>query len=175
MKPFCITFAGPAGCSKSPVAQYLSCQLNVPVMSNDVIRTEVREDHMGAVLDQKDYTRRVVERVKDLAARKVSFIYDASNDRKWLRFLENFEPDSYVIGVISYDLSPAFYKAMLAAKQYCEILDGADNYLAQHKAFIEKHPDVVICSITDHNFPDRLDIALRASQQFIDDRTAKLR
>lgn len=174
MKPFCITFAGPAGCSKTPVAQYLSCQLGLPVLSNDTVRTELKEDQMQYEFDQAEYERRVIARIKDLAARKQSFIYDASNDRHWQRFLSNFEPGSYDFGVISYDFSASFYNQLLVAKKYEQWLPVADVYQGQHDAFVDAFGDDIICSITDESFQNRLAIALAASRKFIDDRSAKI-
>jgi len=41
---FCLTFAGAAGSSKTPISNYLSTKLLLPVFNNDAIRTEVIED-----------------------------------------------------------------------------------------------------------------------------------
>jgi len=38
---FVILFAGAVGSSKSPIANYLSPKLNIPIFNNDAIRFEV--------------------------------------------------------------------------------------------------------------------------------------
>jgi len=175
MKPICITFAGPAGCSKSPVAHYLSCEFGLPVLTNDVVRSEVREDYPSGEFNQEEYTRRVIARIKKFAADNKTFIYDASNDRHWLKFLDNFEsPDSYEFAVISFDLSEKFYKKLLKAKGYTDIYELADRYLADHKKFLKEHSDVVACTITDESFPQRLETAREAVYQFVADKYHKI-
>ena len=39
-KKFCITFAGAVGGSKTPIANFLSTKLNLPVFNNDAIRSQ---------------------------------------------------------------------------------------------------------------------------------------
>lgn len=53
MKQICILFAGPIGSGKSPIANYLSYKLNLPIFNNDTIRTEVREDLLK--MDVEEY------------------------------------------------------------------------------------------------------------------------
>jgi cytidylate kinase len=51
-KKICITFAGAVGSSKTPISNYLSSRLNLPIFNNDTIRSEVIED-LG-VFDNKE-------------------------------------------------------------------------------------------------------------------------
>lgn len=74
------------GSSKSPIANYLSYNLNLPVLNNDCIRVEVTEDL--SFLDQEEYERRKTERVNALINSEINFIYDASIDRIWPKFKE---------------------------------------------------------------------------------------
>lgn len=80
-KPLCIAFAGVVGSSKTPIANYLSCKLNLPVFNNDAIRSGVIED-LG-MLDTKVYEKRRDERLKEIIKNKISFICDASIDRSF--------------------------------------------------------------------------------------------
>jgi hypothetical protein len=168
MKPICITFAGPLGCSKSPVAQFLACELGWPLFANDVVRNEVREDQLQPELDQQEYADRVVTRIKDLASRNQSLIYDASNDRHWDKLLQNFEPDQYRFAVISFDLSEGFYRELLQAKNYALSETQTTQYIADHNAFLERTDIPIIHRITDENFAKRLDTSLQAVQTFLD-------
>ena len=175
MKPFCISFAGPAGCSKTPVAQHLSCNLQLPVLNNDVIRTEMREDEDRYDYDEQAFRTRARQRLQALATRKVSFIYDASHDRFWAKFQKEFPVSDYNFGIISFDLSREFYEKLLIAKKYDHTLTRAEVYMEQHAAFIKDYPEMIICTITDETFHDRLAISLEAVRKFIDDRTALIR
>lgn len=166
MKPVCITFAGPFGCSKSPVAQYLSCELGWPIMSNDVIRNEVREDTLSGELDIPEYHRRLYARLEKLIAGRQSFIHDGSNDRRFEKFMPFFEGTPYKIGVVSFDLSPEFYRRLIRAKHYPLSEEQIDGYLADHAGFLEKHSDATICRITDETFSKRLEMALAAVKAF---------
>lgn len=168
LKPVCITFAGPFGCSKSPVAQYLSCEFGLPVFSNDIIRNEVREDTMKSELDIPTYRERWYPRLARLIARGQSFIHDSSNDRRWEEFMAYFNNTPYRIPVVSFDLSPEFYRRLIKTKEYPLTEEQIDGYLADHARFLEKHSDVVICRITDETFPKRLETALTATRSFID-------
>lgn len=64
MKHLCITFAGAIGSSKSPIANYLSISLGLPIFNNDSIRSEVTED-LG-ILDSKEYLKRRNKRFQEL-------------------------------------------------------------------------------------------------------------
>ena len=170
IKPVCITFAGPFGCSKSPVAQYLACELGWPIISNDVIRNEVREDMLSNELDIPEYHRRLYARLEGLIARGQDSIHDGSNDRRFEKFVPYFVDSPYRVGVISFDLSPEFYRRLIKAKQYPLSEAQIDGYIADHANFLEKHSDAIICRITDQVFPKRLETALAAVKIFIDQR-----
>ena len=44
MQKICITFAGCVGSSKTPISNYLSTKLNLPIFNNDAIRSEIIEN-----------------------------------------------------------------------------------------------------------------------------------
>lgn len=55
-KKICITFAGAVGSSKTPISNYLSTKLNLPIFNNDAIRSEVIED-LG-IFDSEEHLKR---------------------------------------------------------------------------------------------------------------------
>lgn len=170
-KPFCITFAGPVGCSKTPVAHHLSITFGWPILSNDAIRSEVIEDTLQPELDVDLYRTRAVARIKALADRPDNLIYDASHDRHWGSYLSNFADDPpYNFGVISYDLSREFYVQLLRTTRYKSTLPRVDELLADHTGFVRDHEDTIICTITDENFQNRLHVAEDAVRTFIADK-----
>jgi predicted kinase len=168
MKPVCITFAGPFGCSKSPVAQYLACEFGWPLLANDVIRNEVREDTMSAELDIPEYHKRLYARLEGLIVRGQSFVHDGSQDRRWEKVAPFFDDSPYRVGVISFDLSPEFYRKLIKTKHYPLTDEQIHGYLADHASFLEKHSDTIICRITNETFARRLPEALAATRRFID-------
>jgi len=169
---YCITFAGPIGCSKSPVAHYISMAFGWPLFSNDAVRHEVMEDTRNPILDIKLLDQRIAERAKLITQKQRSFIYDASQDRHWDRLIALFvKTPPYTFGIISFDLSRGFYEEILRAKQYDSTLLRVDKLLASHNEFVRKHKDSIICSITDAMFQDRLVIAEEAVRKFISDKT----
>ena len=175
---YCITFAGPVGCSKSPVAHYISTTFGWPIFSNDAIRHEVLEDTLHKELDVELLEDRIAERSKLITQKPSSIIYDASQDRHWDRFYASFtKTPPYKFGVISFDLSPHFYKQLLEAKAYSATASTSRvrQVLEDHERFVEGHRDFIICSITDATFPDRLYVAEEAVRKFTSDKTDDIR
>ena len=168
---YCITFAGPIGCSKSPVAHYISMAFGWPIFSHDAVRHEVMEDTRNPILDVKLLEERIAERTKFITQKNSSIIYDASQDRHWDRFISAFhKTPPYEFGVISFDLSQDFYEEILKAKHYDSTLLRAKKLLADHEAFVRQYREVIICSITDATFADRLYIAEEAVRKFVGDK-----
>jgi hypothetical protein len=169
---YCITFAGPIGCSKSPVAHYISMAFGWPIFSHDAVRHEVMEDTRNPILDIKLLEERITERTKFITGKNESIIYDASQDRHWDRFIAAFQKTPpYQFGVISFDLSRDFYEEILRAKHYDSTLLRAKKLLDDHEAFVHQYKEVIICSITDATFQDRLYIAEEAVRKFTSDKT----
>ncbi len=166
MKPVCITFAGVPGSSKTPIAHHLSCVFNLPILANDVIRTELREDTLSNVLDQYKYLERVIQRIESLTEKRRSFIYDASNDRHWYKFLQNKGMSDYEVVVISIDLTRSFYMTLLDAKKYEVFMNKIDTYMKDHENFLENSKMRIICHINDDNFSHRLETAEASVKTF---------
>jgi predicted kinase len=162
----CITFAGAAGSSKTPIASYLSSTLNLPVFSNDAIRTEVTEDLLG--FDKKTYDERQQSRCKSMLATGNSFIYDASVDRKWSTLDDWLKQEDYRCFIISLDLTYSLLAKLYAAKNYVNTPDLLEKYIEQHQAFLAEYNQVVGLHITDANFADRLSIAHEHVSNWLD-------
>ena len=68
----CITFAGPIGSGKTPIAYYLSWNLRLPILNNDSMRVETQEDEGELITDV--YISKKDKRLKDIIDRKIDFI-----------------------------------------------------------------------------------------------------
>ncbi len=164
MKKFCVLFAGPIGSSKSPIANYLSYKLNVPVFNNDIIRTEVREDLQN--FDADEYDQRRAQRIEELVNSGKPFIYDASIDRKWKDLGSQLIEKGYMPFIISLDISKDKLLRLYEAKNYSD-LEALNRTYDDHQRFMQEFKDVVGLSIGDNQFADRLNLSLRAIEEFI--------
>lgn len=156
-KKFCITFAGAVGSSKSPISNYLSTKLSLPVFNHDAIRKEVKED-LG-FLDEKEYLKRRNARIEEVFKNKKSFILDASVDREWNFFKEKLSLHEYSFFIISLDLSKELLTQLYKSKKYTDTLKSIDKYIQDHNNFLSKYSKDVGVHITDKDFLNRLDIA----------------
>lgn len=161
--PFCITFAGVIGSSKTPIAHHLSWNLGLPVFCNDTLRTEVKEDRLE--FDQVEYRRRRDERCKQLISRGRSFIYDASVDREWTGLNDWLQEKNYRHFIISLDLSRELLDKIYESKGY----EGhhLEQLLSQHQNFIANHGDQIGLHITDQGFEERLNVSLLAVKSWL--------
>ncbi len=160
-----ITFAGPVGCSKTPVAYFLSWNLALPLLNNDSIRTEVLED--TGTRDHNEYIRRRNDRIERMFASGEACIYDASIDRSWSELQSSVQQYEYEVFVISFDLSKELMTALLKRKHYTESLARLDELLLDHEHFLAKYHDLIGLSITDALFADRLRISLHAVKEWL--------
>lgn len=168
MKPKCILFAGPGGCSKTPVAYYLSWNLNLPIFNNDTIRTEVIEDKFVHVPQDPEYIKRRDERLEVLLGKRSSFIYDASIDREWKLITEALEENGYEYFIISYDLSKEMLIKRGVAKGYGSYAELTETWHSDHEAFLKNSGLKVGLTINDSNFEKRLQLSLDAIQMFLE-------
>ncbi len=165
MKKFCITFAGAVGSSKSPIANYLSGKLNLPVFNNDIIRTEVQED-MGK-FDEVEYKKRRNERAEALLKSGVSFIYDASVDREWDLLKKWLIREKYNWFIISLDLSKDLLLKLYKIKEYADAQQRLEQLFLEHQVFLDKYSKEVGVHITDEQFYSRLSVAYIAVKESI--------
>ena len=160
---YCIAFAGVPGSSKTPIAYYLSEQLDLPIFSSDSIRTEVKED--VGWFDIAEFDRRREARLRDQVSRGRSFIHDSSLDRQWVTFKAELTSASYEQFVISIDLSRPFLEKLYRVKGYS--MAELDNYLADHEQFLKGYSQDVGLHITDKEFSNRLQLAAETVRQWL--------
>ncbi len=165
-KPFLISFAGPIGSSKTPIAHYLSCALELPVFDNDAIRSEVAED--CGHFDETEYLKRRDTRLRKLLKEKKSFIYSTSVDRAWSKYRgEILDKHNYRTFLISINISKTRLKKLCLTKNYHETLKNIDENYHDHLKFLKEHQKDINLHITDATFPNRLEISLQAVKKWL--------
>jgi hypothetical protein len=155
----CIVFAGVIGCSKTPTVNYLSHNLNLPILNNDSIRTEVVEDLKK--FNQKEYLKRRDKRLEEVFKKGISFIYDASVDREYKLFEKVIKKSDYQYKIISFDLSEKFLRNLYKIKKYHESAKRLKGFINDHDNFLKNSNLKISVHITDKNFKNRLKIALK--------------
>jgi predicted kinase len=173
-EPYCITFAGVPGSSKSIVAHYLSETFGLPIFSNDNLRFEVREDMLAEDINVpevlREFDKRRAERRERLFAARQSFILDASVDRSWAEMRQRLEAVGYRWFVIDMELSEAFLTRLYTKTDRPKAVEQLPMYLEQHQTFMATHGDAVGLQITDELFPERCARAANAVAAFIGDK-----
>ncbi len=166
-KPICITFAGPIGSGKTPIAYYLSWNLGLPMFSNDIVRLELIANN--GVLDKQRYSQIKEQRVKKLIASHKSFIYDASVDRHWGGDKSMYEQAGYEHYLISLDFSLEKIKQVYTNKGQHDFKHLEITY-QDHQDFLVKHSDAVNLSLTDADFDNRFDKCLVSVKNWLKER-----
>jgi hypothetical protein len=157
MSKFVVTFAGPVGSSKTPIAHHLSYTFNLPIFNNDTIRTEVAEDLLQ--FDNEEFRKRARKRIKNIVDRDLPFIYDASVDRTWEEIKQILINNNYRWFIINLDLSKSFLVKLYQVKNYEDSLSEIDRFIAEHHKFLKKHKNDISLNINDQNFSNRLSIS----------------
>ena len=162
---FCLTFAGAPGSSKTPIANFLSCQLNLPVFNNHAIRKEVLEDQ--AVWNEPqilEYEKPRDRRLEAVLKNHLSFIYDASMDRNWDNLKPRLIRKNYTWFIISLDLSRElllkFYPALRA-------------FDFRTKKILKNHNAEIGLHLTDQDFSSRLNISLESVTSWLKTKNLK--
>lgn len=173
-KPFVITFAGPPGTSKTPIAFYLSHTFKLPIIQMDAIRMEVREDLLiDSASDQRvrdEFMRRARARYQPLLQQRVCFIDDSSADRSWKQnpgdqYFQLTEA-GYRYFIISMDLSKEFICSLHGANKSV-LSHVADKYFDDHQKFLDAYASDVGIHITDQVFPQRMQLCEDAITKFL--------
>jgi hypothetical protein len=165
-KKFGVFFAGAVGSSKTPMAHYLSCKFNLPIFSNDAVRTEVAEDLSAP--DQTEYEKRRDKRLAEILEKGYSFIYDASIDRQWGNKHRLLQDRNYKWFIVSLDLSKDFLLKLYKVKGYGDISsDGMERLISDHDNFLRNFGQEVNARITDQNFHDRLEVSAKALARWL--------
>ena len=164
-KKYIITFAGAIGCSKTPIANYLSTRLNLSVFNNDAIRTEVSEDlgHYNEI----EYLKRRDIRLKFTLEQNKSFILDASVDRVWPDFRVLVNRYKYQTYIISIDLNKSFLKKLYKIKGYNESANRLNSVLLDHEKFLSSYANQVNLHISDKDFSKRLEKSYKAIRNWL--------
>ena len=165
-KKICITFAGAVGSSKTPISNYLSTKLNLPIFNNDAIRSEVIED-LG-IFDNEEYLKRRNARLEEIIINGNSFIYDVSVDREWVKFKKKLISSNYSFSIISLDLSKRLLTKLYQAKNYLESLDRIDELIQDHNNFLDKYSKDINLHITDRGFIDRIQISYDKIKEYLE-------
>ncbi|OIO06482.1 hypothetical protein CO115_00080 [Candidatus Falkowbacteria bacterium CG_4_9_14_3_um_filter_36_9] len=165
MSKKCILFSGAVGCSKTPTATYLSQQFDLPILSNDSIRTEILEDFGKP--NENEYMKRRDSRLNMILGSGKSFILDVSIDREYERIMKLLKKYKYRHIIISFDLSKKLLIKLYKIKGYKESLKRVDSLILDHGNFIKKYNKVVNLHINDDNFTDRLNISFNKVKSFI--------
>lgn len=164
-KKTCITFAGAVGSSKTPISNYLSTKLNLPIFNNDAIRSEVIED-LG-ILDTQEHLKRRNKRLEDIIKNGNSFICDASMDREWKKFKEMLISANYNFYIISLDLSKELLTKLYQTKSYFDSLKLIDQLIQDHENFLKEFSKDINIHITDKDFKNRLEISYEAVNNYL--------
>lgn len=162
---FVITFAGVVGSSKSPISNYLSTKLNLPIFNNDAIRTEVLEDLK--IFDSEEYTSRRNSRLKEVLESGISFICDVSVDREWSKIKEQLLANNYRWYIISLDLSKELLVKLYQVKGYNESLKIIDKLINEHNIFLEENIGDINLHLTDNDFKNRCQIGYKKTSEWI--------
>ncbi|NVP18171.1 hypothetical protein HUU51_05640 [Candidatus Gracilibacteria bacterium] len=165
-KKICITFAGAVGSSKTPISNYLSSKLNLPIFNNDAIRSEVIED-LG-VFDNEEHLKRRNSRLEEIINKGNSFICDVSVDREWEKFKEKLISSNYSFFIISLDLSKKLLIKLYQAKNYLESLERIDELIQDHDNFLNKYSEDVNLHITDKDFVNRIEISYSEVRKYLE-------
>jgi len=141
-KKICITFAGAVGSLKTPISNYLSTKLLLPIFNNDAIRSEVIEDI--DIFDNEEYIKRRDSRLEEILknVNLNSFIYDASVDREWEKLKKKLISYNYDFLIINLDLSKIFLEKLYKAKKYFKSLEHIDKLIQDHNNFINQYSNV---------------------------------
>lgn len=164
-KKFCITFAGAVGSSKTPISNYLSTKLNLPIFNNDAIRSEVIEDF--GFFNNEEYLKRRNSRLGEILIAGNSFICDVSVDREWEGFKEKLIAFNYDFFIISLDLSKELLIKLYQAKNYLESLERIDELIEAHNKFLNEYSVDVNLHITDAEFLNRMQFSYDEIKKYL--------
>jgi predicted kinase len=183
--PYAVAFAGVPGTSKSITAQALSCEFQLPILSSDMVRFEVKEDlriqHLSikedlqfATVNQNgalaEYDRRIKERRLGILARGLPIILDASIDRTWVEVRGQLQDHDYDWFMINMELTRPFLEDLYRGTGREPYIAQLDDYCADHQRFVDNHSADISIEITDAAFLDRRKFAMDGLRLFLEER-----
>ena len=160
MKKFFISYAGAIWCGKSPITNYISTKLWLPVFDTDAIRSEVVEDLMK--FDEIEINKRIKERLNSVIEDWKSFIYDASIDRTRWVLKEILIKNYYEFFIISIDLDRDTLLSFYKAKSYSESIKMIDKVYEDHQKFLKDFWEDIDIHIDVKTYKNRLKNVYRA-------------
>ena len=165
MKKIFISYAGAIWCGKSPITNYISTKLWLPVFDTDAIRSEVVEDLMK--FDEIEINKRIKERLNSVIEDWKSFIYDASIDRtRWI-LKEILIKNNYKFFIISIDLDRDTLLSFYKAKSYSESIKMIDKVYEDHQKFLKDFWEDIDMHIDIKTYKNRLKKVYRAVNKWI--------
>lgn len=133
-------------------------------MFNDAVRTEVIEDR--GFLDEEKFLQIRDKRLKNILERRISFILDASVDRRWKILNEWLKKYNYNWIIISINLSKDFLMKLYQVKGYAYSLKSIDKIMSDHDNFLKNYSQEVKILINEDNFPQRLEVCYQAVRKY---------
>ena len=165
MKKIFISYAGAIWCGKSPITNYISTKLWLPVFDTDAIRSEVVEDLMK--FDEIEINKRIKERLNSVIEDWKSFIYDASIDRtRWI-LKKILIKNNYKFFIISIDLDRDTLLSFYKAKSYSESIKMVDKVYEDHQKFLKDFWEDIDMHIDIKTYKNRLKNVYRAVNKWI--------
>lgn len=161
MKPIVICFAGSTAAGKTEMAYYLSEQFGLPIFSSDTVRndTKVAKDVVDIhdALGEFEASRKA--RAQAMFARKKSFIYDGSVDRRWEEVKKQVEDAGFGWLLIDFDVS---LQRIMKNKQMfdrIELDELFNKWVADHQKFHQTFDADAQLHISDDNYAQRYELA----------------
>lgn len=160
MEKIVITYAWATWCWKSPITNYMSTKLWLPTFNTDAIRSEICEDSLK--FNEDEAQRRIRERYISIIEKWVSFIFDASVDRKRPILKEVLRKNWYKIFIISIDLDKETLQKFYESKWYNESMKMIDKIYEDHQKFLKEYSSDINLHINENNYKKRLEIVYEA-------------
>jgi len=188
-KPYAVVFSGVPGTSKSITAQAISCEFQIPILSNDTVRFEVKEDlrvkHLSIKEDLEfasvnqngalvEYDRRIKERRLEILDRGIPIVLDGSVDRTWETVKNDLMVNNYDWFMVDMELTRQFMEDLYRGTGREAFIDQLDSYFEDHRIFIEHHQADISVEITDDLFLDRRKVAIDGLHRFLEQRQPDL-
>jgi predicted kinase len=189
-KPYAVVFSGVPGTSKSIVGHALSCEYQLPILSSDNVRFEVkedlrvqslniREDLMFTSVNQNgalaEYEKRIKDRRQEVLARGMPVILDGSVDRTWTEVKATLQEHNYDWFMVDMELTRVFLEDLYRGTGREGYITQLDMYQADHQRFIDEYAEDITLEINDTTFLDRRRVAIDGLQHFLDTRQPELR
>ena len=156
-KPICITFSWTIWSGKSTISNYLSTKLNLPIFSNDSLRSEVFQDYWET--NKTVHLELRNKRMEEVLKSGNSFIWDFSIDREWKDYkqlLSNYNYRFFLICIHSDSTSTTEQKWPSSLKNFNE-----------HELFLNTYTSDLNLHITQENFKDRMNICYEWIEKII--------